>query len=171
MACRHVHACDHWARPVVIYLARCACNSTKRLNCPLPGATSSRMIHLMDQKGHRQTFSGVCPPSPPMLTFTGATLSNPRQSWLYRQQYRSPTYARSAQAIAWTPAERSERARRRLALLYYLLRSPAFEGVTRPMLQRAQGVLSYVPLVGSITGKGLEIMEGIQQYYTYTAAS
>jgi len=101
----------------------------------------------------------------------GATLSNPRQSWLYRQQYRSPTYARSAQAIAWTPAERSERARRRLALLYYLLRSPAFEGVTRPMLQRAQGVLSYVPLVGSITGKGLEIMEGIQQYYTYTAAS
>ena len=59
-------------------------------------------------------------------------LSNQRASSpLYRQHYPSPAYSRSLNAIQWSPNEEKERLRRRLDLLYYLIRSPFFDSATR----------------------------------------
>ena len=83
-----------------------------------------------------------------------------------RLQQRKP----SKQPV-WSEAEQRELLRRKLLLLYYLIRSPMYETAVRQAVQRVQGVCSYVPLVRSVVDKGVEILEGVQSYYTYTAAS
>ena len=67
--------------------------------------------------------------------------------------------------------ERSELARRKLNWGYYLLRSPAFEAVTKPPLMLMLRGIGRVPLVGGLSEKAMEILLGVQGYYFYLAAS
>ena len=55
--------------------------------------------------------------------------------------------------------------------MYYLLRDPLFARHTGPALRRCESLLGRVPLAGWATSKLVELVAGIQQYYTYTAAS
>lgn len=71
----------------------------------------------------------------------------------------------------WTEVEQRELLRRKLLLLYYLIRSPMYEAAVRQAVHRVQGVCSYVPLLRTVVDKAVEILEGVQSYYTYTAAS
>ncbi len=71
----------------------------------------------------------------------------------------------------WSELEQRELMRRKMLLLYYLIRSPMYELATRRAVLRVQGVANYVPLLRSLVDKAVEILEGIQTYYTYTAAS
>lgn len=81
----------------------------------------------------------------------------------------APLYA--MQGVAWRRDEADELTRRKLLLLYYLLRDPFFSRFTGPAVERWQGRLGRVPLVGWITDKAAELLLGVQKYYTYTAAS
>lgn len=71
----------------------------------------------------------------------------------------------------WGPEERDELTRRKLLLLYYLLRDPLFARHTAPALRRWQGLVGRLPLAGWLTDKVVEVVLGMQQYYSYTAAS
>lgn len=82
------------------------------------------------------------------------------------QQRRDPK-----QQVVWSEVEQRELMRRKMLLLYYLIRSPMYELATRRAVLRVQGVASYVPLLRSLVDKAVEILEGIQAYYTYTSAS
>ncbi|KAL6769973.1 hypothetical protein ACKKBG_A33090 [Auxenochlorella protothecoides x Auxenochlorella symbiontica] len=75
------------------------------------------------------------------------------------------------QGIRFTAAESEELLRRRTSLLFYLLRDPVFASHTRPALGRLAGKLERVPLVGWGGGRLLEILDGMQQLYSYTSAS
>lgn len=89
------------------------------------------------------------PPSPPAQVFVALTpsppaplaavyLSNSRlSSAAYRDRYTSKAYSLSLNAMAWSQPESQELSRRRLSLLFYLIRSPAFESATRSGSQRA----------------------------------
>lgn len=55
--------------------------------------------------------------------------------------------------------------------MYYLLRDPLFARYTGPAVQRWQGLMGRLPLVGRLSDKVVDILLGMQQYYTYTAAS
>eukprot|EP00891_Asterochloris_glomerata_P000315 jgi/Astpho2/315/Aster-02199 len=70
-----------------------------------------------------------------------------------------------------TPAEQREITRRKLLWMFYLIRSPFFEAYTRGGVATAEQWLGYIPLLGTLTSKAVEILCGIQGYYTYTAAS
>ncbi|GBG68640.1 hypothetical protein CBR_g3181 [Chara braunii] len=67
--------------------------------------------------------------------------------------------------------EREELVRRRIHLLFYLIRSPFFDVVTRRPIAVTERVMKPVPLLGTLTRKAVEILMGIQAYYFYTAAS
>lgn len=41
----------------------------------------------------------------------------------------------------------------------------------RAQLHKVAGAVQWVPLLGSLATRGLELLEGIQQYYVYTSAS
>ena len=43
--------------------------------------------------------------------------------------------------------------------------------VRRPPVERLHGSLQRVPLLGTLSNKAIEILFGIQEYYTYTSAS
>ncbi|KAK9812655.1 hypothetical protein WJX72_001406 [[Myrmecia] bisecta] len=86
-------------------------------------------------------------------------------------QFGSIAVLYNLQAFRWTPAEQRERLRRRLLLMYYLLRSPFFERYTRRGVSTVQRIAHPIPLLGTLASKAVEILFGIQQYYTYTGAS
>lgn len=71
----------------------------------------------------------------------------------------------------WGREEQDELTRRKLLLAYYLLRDPLFARYTGPALRRWQGLAGRVPLAGWLTDKLVELVGGVQQYYSYTAAS
>ena len=71
-------------------------------------------------------------------------------------------------AAEWTEQERDELARRRLLLAVYLFRSPCFDAVTGPALRRLAAALGRVPVAGTLAGRGADMLEGMQQYYSYT---
>lgn len=77
----------------------------------------------------------------------------------------------SLQAFKWTPVEQRELTRRKLLIMYYLIRSPFFDQYTKGVVDTALSVLRPVPLFGTLAEKAGEILYGIQQYYTYTSAS
>lgn len=68
----------------------------------------------------------------------------------------------------FSPGERREMRRRRAALAYYLLRSPAFESVTRPAIGAVGWALRPVPLVGSLYAKAAEIADDVNEHFAYT---
>ena len=53
-------------------------------------------------------------------------------------------------------------------MAYYLLRSPAFESVTRPAIGAVGWALRPVPLVGSLYGKAAEIADDVNEHFAYT---
>jgi peroxin-16 len=75
------------------------------------------------------------------------------------------------QGIHWRRDEADELTRRKLLMLFSLLRDPFFARFTRPAIKRWQGRITKLPLLGGIFDKALEVLVGLQKYYTYTAAS
>ena len=54
-------------------------------------------------------------------------------------------------------------------LVLYLARSPFYDGFTRRGLTRVVNVLKRVPLLGSASEAGYNLLDDIQTYYTYTS--
>ena len=82
-----------------------------------------------------------------------------------------PHHTLSTHPRSWSKPESDELLRRKLLLGYYLLRDPAFARHTLPALRRWGGVAARLPLAGWAAGRLVEIVEGAQQLYSYTAAS
>uniref|UniRef100_A0A0D9VBK3 Peroxisomal membrane protein PEX16 n=1 Tax=Leersia perrieri TaxID=77586 RepID=A0A0D9VBK3_9ORYZ len=61
--------------------------------------------------------------------------------------------------------------RRKMMWALYVMRDPFFARYTRRHLQKAEKVLNPVPLIGFLTGKLVELVEGAQSRYTYTSGS
>eukprot|EP00898_Chlorokybus_atmophyticus_P008827 jgi/Chlat1/8946/Chrsp94S08252 len=72
---------------------------------------------------------------------------------------------------AFVEQEREELARRRAMWIFYLLRSPCFDVCTKPSAEALLRTIGSIPLLGTLAGKGYELLLGIQGYYFYTAAS
>ncbi|EEC72380.1 hypothetical protein OsI_05652 [Oryza sativa Indica Group] len=68
-------------------------------------------------------------------------------------------------------AERDELKRRKMMWALYVMRDPFFTRYTKRHLQKAEKVLDPVPLIGFLTGKLVELVEGAQTRYTYTSGS
>eukprot|EP01025_Chloroclados_australasicus_P049235 TRINITY_DN5597_c0_g1_i1.p1 TRINITY_DN5597_c0_g1~~TRINITY_DN5597_c0_g1_i1.p1 ORF type:complete len:413 (-),score=20.16 TRINITY_DN5597_c0_g1_i1:5774-7012(-) len=71
----------------------------------------------------------------------------------------------------WTVEELQEFNRRDIQLLLYLLRSPCFELLTRNVIEVSGRFGGSLPMLGVIVEKIVEILVGIQKYYTYTSGS
>lgn len=71
----------------------------------------------------------------------------------------------------WDPVEDGELKRRKMLMLLYLLRSPFFDVFTRRVVKGARRVVSPIPLVGCVAAKAVELLLGVQQYYSYTSGS
>lgn len=67
--------------------------------------------------------------------------------------------------------EKNELTRRQLLWALYLMRSPFFDRYTQRRLKRVEKTLAPVPLFGSLAGKAVELIQGVQAFYTYTAGS
>jgi hypothetical protein len=65
----------------------------------------------------------------------------------------------------------TELGRRRLALLFYLIRSPVFNRATLPLLQLASRVLHRVPLLSSLPQYALSMLQYLNNTHFYTANS
>ena len=68
----------------------------------------------------------------------------------------------------FSAGERAEMRRRRALLAYYLLRSPVFDGATRPALGALGWFLRPVPLVGGVYAKAVDIAEDVNEHFAYT---
>jgi Peroxisomal membrane protein (Pex16) len=75
------------------------------------------------------------------------------------------------QGIQWRREELDEITRRKLQLLLGLLRDPFFSTITGPAVERWEKRLQRVPVVGRLSSKVVELLLGIQKYYTYTSGS
>ena len=91
---------------------------------------------------------------------------------------RSPAVAGTAlaalygmQGIQWRREELDEITRRKLQLLFALLRDPFFARVTGPAVERWEKRLDRVPLIGRLSNKAVELLLGVQKYYSYTSGS
>lgn len=67
--------------------------------------------------------------------------------------------------------ENAEIQRRRLLLLMYLLRSPAFHVVTNPAAGLLVGSAGWIPLLGSLLRYGRDILVYLNAHHFYTSAS
>ena len=79
--------------------------------------------------------------------------------------------AHRAAAFGWSDAEAGELARRRALLALYLVRRPAYDAATAPALARVARALARVPLAGTLAARGLDLINGVTSYYSYTAGS
>lgn len=61
--------------------------------------------------------------------------------------------------------------RRKMALFFYLIRSPLFDSVTYPALKSMTSVLAYVPLIGSLPEFLLGILSYLNQTHFYNSNS
>jgi peroxin-16 len=67
--------------------------------------------------------------------------------------------------------ERRELSRRLWMLLWYLMRDPLYARAVSPQLERVHTFVGLVPILGFLSRRCLDIVEGVQQYYVYTSAS
>jgi peroxin-16 len=74
---------------------------------------------------------------------------------------------RSLGSSKWKASEQHELLMRRLQLVKYLIRSPAYDTVTRPQLERLLRGVGWVPLMGQLSGFAFNLIEGMQRYYSY----
>ncbi|KAL6848547.1 hypothetical protein ACP4OV_021841 [Aristida adscensionis] len=78
---------------------------------------------------------------------------------------------RGGKVLQLSSAERDELKRRKMMWALYVMRDPFFANYTKRHLQKAEEVLNPVPLIGFLTGKLMELLEGVQTRYTYTSGS
>ena len=64
-----------------------------------------------------------------------------------------------------------ELSRRRMALFYYLIRSPVFSRATLPMLQRAAQLLRYIPIINALPGHAISMLTYLHRSHFRSAAS
>jgi|TARA_B110000091_G_C13710122_1_gene430086 hypothetical protein len=67
--------------------------------------------------------------------------------------------------------DRAEFNRRRALWMYYLLRDPLFDRLTRPMFAKVAGVLSYIPLVGGLADYAMFSLEYYQKKHFWFSGS
>ncbi|KAA8492343.1 Peroxisome biogenesis protein 16 [Porphyridium purpureum] len=65
-------------------------------------------------------------------------------------------------------ADRAEKLRRKLALVYFLARNPVYSRVIR---RHVLGRLTKLPLAGGLISGGVEVLDAIQAYWFYVSAS
>jgi len=111
---------------------------------------------LATRKGH-----GLAAEARARAALGGALWPPPRTS------LRSLALLQALASPRWRPAEGAELLGRRLALARYLLRSPAYERATRPALAAAARGVRWVPLAAPAARFALELVDGMQGYYTY----
>jgi len=75
------------------------------------------------------------------------------------------------QGVVWNPQELDELTRRKLLLVFYLIRDPVFGKVTLPVMQRWMQTVSRVPMLSWLSERFTDFIQGIQKYYTYTSAA
>ena len=75
------------------------------------------------------------------------------------------------QGIVWNPQELDELTKRKLLLVFYLIRDPVFGKVTLPIMQKWVQMVSRVPMVSWLSERLVDFIQGIQKYYTYTSAA
>ena len=68
----------------------------------------------------------------------------------------------------FSSGEKAEMVRRRAFLLYYLLRSPVFDNLTLPTARMVGRGVGWVPLLGSLYGKAVDIAEDVNDHFAYT---
>jgi peroxin-16 len=68
----------------------------------------------------------------------------------------------------FSSGEKAEMARRRAFLTYYLLRSPVFDTLTLPTARLVGRGVGWVPLLGSLYGKAVDIAEDVNDHFAYT---
>ncbi|XP_062224249.1 peroxisome biogenesis protein 16-like [Phragmites australis] len=78
---------------------------------------------------------------------------------------------RGGKVLQLSSAERDELKRRKMMWALYVMRDPFFANYTKRHLQKAEKMLNPVPLIGFLTGKLMELLEGVQTRYTYTSGS
>ncbi len=61
--------------------------------------------------------------------------------------------------------------RRKMALLFYLLRTPLFNRATLPLLQYASTMLERIPLIGSLPATAIQLLRYLNRTHFYTSAS
>lgn len=108
------------------------------------------------------------------LSSARATNIAQRHSNRVMQQYAwnstlSMLYAK--QGIVWNPQELDELTKRKLLLVFYLIRDPVFGKVTLPIMQKWVQMVSRVPMVSWLSERLVDFIQGIQKYYTYTSAA
>ena len=108
------------------------------------------------------------------LSSARATNFAQRHSNRVMQQYAwnstlSMLYAK--QGIVWNPQELDELTKRKLLLVFYLIRDPVFGKVTLPIMQKWVQMVSRVPMVSWLSERLVDFIQGIQKYYTYTSAA
>lgn len=79
-------------------------------------------------------------------------------------------YLTMVRNFQWTPVEEKEMKRRKTMFLMYLMRSPVFE-IAKPGLETVNSAISYIPVIGGLAGKALELLYGVQRYYVYTSGT
>lgn len=75
------------------------------------------------------------------------------------------------QGIRLDLRDMDEISRRKVLLIFYLIRDPLFSRRTRPVLQACVRATSRVPLLSSLISFPVNLLEGIQRYYTYTSGN
>ncbi|KFK37358.1 hypothetical protein AALP_AA4G246300 [Arabis alpina] len=73
--------------------------------------------------------------------------------------------------IHYSQSEKDELRRRKLLWALYLMRDPFFTKYTRQKLESAQKTVEPLPLIGFLTEKLVELLEGAQSRYTYISGS
>lgn len=64
-----------------------------------------------------------------------------------------------------------ELSRRRMALFYYLIRSPVFNRATLPLLQSAAHLLRYIPIINALPGHAISMLTYLHRSHFRSAAS
>ncbi|XP_039031596.1 peroxisome biogenesis protein 16-like isoform X2 [Hibiscus syriacus] len=75
------------------------------------------------------------------------------------------------QKFHFSASEKDEVKRRKLLWALYLMREPFFGKYTRQKLEGTERLLEPVPLIGTLTGKIVELIIGAQTRYTYMSGS
>ncbi|KAL1195081.1 Peroxisome biogenesis protein 16 [Cardamine amara subsp. amara] len=83
----------------------------------------------------------------------------------------SKWWGERSKQIHFSGPERDELRRRKLLWALYLMRDPFFTKYTRQKLESSQKTLEPVPLIGFLTEKIVELLEGAQSRYTYISGS
>jgi hypothetical protein len=91
--------------------------------------------------------------------------------WLWSLLFDLLARAAYSHGAPLSEAQQRELSVRDGKLLFYLLRTPFFERYTFKALERVLGVVSRLPLLGSLQASALELVSALQSYHFYVSAS